>query len=97
LENWNIDEFNSTDEGKVQYSGTMCPVRSFDPDKPIKHGIKIICANDSKTGYCWGVEPYKGAGHRIADESEEDYNTLNIGERLVLYFASKCPACILFH
>ena len=96
LENWNIDEFNSADEGKVQYSGTMCPVRSFDPDKPIKHGIKIICANDSKTGYCWGVEPYKGAGHRIADESDEDYNTLNIGERLVLYFASKSPAYASF-
>ena len=91
-ENWIIDEFNSTDEGKVQYSGTMCPVRSFDPDKPIKHGIKIICANDSKTGYCWGLEPYTGSGHQIAEQKDDAFfDQFNIGERLVLYFASKCP------
>ena len=95
-ENWVIDEWNSIDEGKIQYSGTMCPVRSFDPDKPIKHGIKIICANDSKTGYCWGLEPYTGAGHRVTGDTDEDYDTLNIGERLVLYFGSKSPAYTQF-
>ena len=67
-ENWVIGEFNSVDEGKVQYSGTMCPVRSYHPDKPIKHGIKFICANDSLTGYCWGLEPYAGAGHRVTGQ-----------------------------
>jgi len=77
-ENWVIDEWNSIDEGKIQYSGTMCPVRSFDPDKPIKHGIKIICANDSKTGYCSGLEPYTGAGHRVTGDTDEDYDTLNM-------------------
>ena len=96
-DNWTIDEFNSVDEGKVQYSGTMCPVRSFDPDKPIKHGIKIICANDSKTGYCWGVEPYTGAGHQIAEQKDDAfYDSLTIGERLVLYFASKSPSYTSF-
>ena len=97
LHNWNIDEWNSIDEGKIQYSGTMCPVRSFDPDKPIKHGIKIICANDSKTGYCWGIEPYSGSGHKIEEQKDDAYyDLLNIGERLVLYFASKCPAYTQF-
>ena len=95
-ENWFIGEFNSIDEGKVQYSGTMCPVRSYDPDKPIKHGIKFICANDSLTGYCWGIEPYTGAGHRVTGDSDEDFKELNIGERLVLYFASKSPAYTQF-
>ena len=95
-ENWVIGEFNSVDEGKVQYSGTMCPVRSYDPDKPIKHGIKFICANDSLTGYCWGIEPYTGARHRVTGDSDEDYDELNIGERLVLYFASKSPAYTQF-
>jgi len=81
----------------VQYSGTMCPVRSFDPDKPIKHGIKIICANDSKTGYCWGVEPYTGSGHQIAEQKDDAfYDSLTIGERLVLYFASKSPSYTSF-
>ena len=76
----------------MQYSGTMCPVRCFDPDKPIKHRIKIICANDSKTGYCWGVELDIGSGHVIEEQKDNAfYDTLNIGERLVLYFASKCP------
>ena len=93
LQNWNIDEWNSIDEGKIQYSGTMCPVRSFDPDKPIKHGIKIICANDSKTGYCWGIEPYSGSGHKIEEQKDDAYyDALTIGERLCLYFASKSPA-----
>jgi hypothetical protein len=95
-ENWFIGEFNSIDEGKVQYSGTMCPVRSYDPDKPIKHGIKFICANDSLTGYCWCIEPYTGAGHRVTGDSDEDFKELNIGERLVLYFASKSPAYTQF-
>ena len=70
-ENWFRGEYNAIDEGKVAYSGTMCPVRIYDPDKPIKHGIKFFCANDSLTGYCWGVEPYTGSGHRIKDESEK--------------------------
>ena len=91
LDNWNIGAYNSIDEGKVAYSGTMCPVRSFDPDKPIKHGIKFYCANDSLTGYCWGIEPYTGSGHRIAGEAQWDFDNLNIGERLVLYFVSKSP------
>ena len=77
--------------GKVAYSGTMCPVRIYDPDKPIKHGIKFFCANDSLTGYCWGVEPYCGSGHRIKEETQWDYENLNFPERLVLYFMSKCP------
>ena len=91
LENWNIGEYNCVDEGKVAYSGTMCPVRIYDPDKPIKHGIKFFCANDSLTGYCWGLEPYKGSGHRIVDETQWDYDNLNFPERLVLYFMSKSP------
>ena len=69
----------------------MCPVRIYDPDKPIKHGIKFFCANDSLTGYCWGLEPYKGSGHRIVDETQWDYDNLNFPERLVLYFMSKSP------
>ena len=91
LENWNIGEYNCVDEGKVAYSGTMCPVRIYDPDKPIKHGIKFYCANDSLTGYCWGVEPYCGTGHRIKDEPDWDFDNLNFPERLVLYFMSKSP------
>ena len=91
LENWNIGEFNCVDEGKVAYSGTMCPVRMYDPDKPIKHGIKFYCANDSLTGYCWGLEPYCGSGHRIVEDTDWDYDNLNFPERIVLYFMSKCP------
>ena len=79
------------DEGKVSYSGTMCPVRINDPDKPIKHGIKFNCANDSLTGYCWGVEPYCGSGHRIKSEDDWDFENLSFPERLVLYFMSKTP------
>jgi len=79
-ENWVINEWNSVDNGKVQYSGTMCPVRLFDPDKPIKHGIKFICANDSLTGYCWGIEPSTRAGHRVTGDTDEDFALLNIGE-----------------
>ena len=96
LENWYIGEYNSIDEGKVAYSGTMCPVRSFDPDKPIKHGIKFYCANDSLTGFCWGLEPYCGSGHRIKDEADWDFENLNISERLVLYFVSKAPSYAQF-
>ena len=90
-DNWFIGEFNAIDEGKVAYSGTMCPVRIYDPDKPIKHGIKFFCANDSLTGYCWGVEPYTGSGHRIVDEDAWDFDNLNFGARIVLYFCSKAP------
>jgi len=91
LENWNIGEHNCVDEGKIAYSGTMCPVRMFDPDKPIPHGIRLYCANDSLTGYCWGLEPYEGSGHRIKDETDWDFENLNWPERIVLYFMSLTP------
>jgi len=92
LENWNIRQWNAIDEGKVAYSGTMCPVRIYDPDKPIKHGIKFFCGNNSLTRYYWGLEPYNGSGHRIVGEDDWDYLNLTFGERIVLYFASLCPA-----
>ena len=81
LENWNIGEHNCVDEGKIAYSGTMCPVRMYDADKPIKHGIRLYCANDSLTGYCWGLEPDEGSGHRLKDETEWDFENLNFPER----------------
>ena len=74
----------------------MCPVRMYDPDKPIKHGIRLYCANDSLTGYCWGLEPYEGSGHRMPDETDWDFENLNFPERVVLYFMSLSPSYASF-
>jgi hypothetical protein len=90
-DNWTINKYNCVDEGKVPYKGTFCPVQSYDPDKPYKYGPKLHLANDSATGYCWGLSCYTGAGHNYPLEPEDWLDNFGFGERTVLHFARKMP------
>ena len=89
-----VSQVNQADQ--IVYSGIMCPLRMYDPAKPIKHGIWLYWANDSLTGYCCGLEPHEGSGHRITIETNWNFENLNFRERPNLYFKSQCPACTSF-
>jgi hypothetical protein len=90
-DNWVIQKMNCVDEGKIPYKGSFCPVQSYDPDKPYKYGPKLHLANDSLTGYCWGLSCYTGAGHTYAMEPMDWVENFGFGERTVLHFARKMP------
>ena len=91
LRNWNIGQFNSIDEGKIAYHGCCCPVLTFDRAKPIKWGMKVFMASCARTGYPWWLCPWSGESMRIPGESEDDYNDLTFGTRVVVAAAKHMP------
>ena len=54
----------SIDEGMMSWRGRLS-FRVYNPQKPIKYGVKsyILCC--SKTGYCFNMKPYVGEKSRL--------------------------------
>ena len=54
----------SIDEGMLEWRGRLC-FRVYNPDKPIKYGIKSYILSDTETGYCYNLRPYSGVYHPV--------------------------------
>ena len=59
----------SVDEGMIKYKGRLY-FRQYMPKKPIKYGIKVWMAADSRTGYVCNYDIYLGKS--LNDAKVED-------------------------
>ena len=56
----------SIDEGMLLWRGRLS-FRVYNPQKPIKYGIKSYVLCDSHTGYCYNLKPYSGDAGMLGD------------------------------
>ncbi len=54
------------DEGMLLWRGRLA-FRVYNPQKPIKYGIKSYILCDSETGYCFNMKPYCGESSPLKD------------------------------
>ncbi|XP_034024428.1 piggyBac transposable element-derived protein 4-like [Thalassophryne amazonica] len=54
------------DEGMMQWRGRLS-FRVYNPQKPVKYGIKSYILCDSATGYCFNMQPYVGRPNTLQD------------------------------
>ncbi|XP_068171293.1 piggyBac transposable element-derived protein 4-like [Antennarius striatus] len=54
------------DEGMLQWRGRL-NFRVYNPQKPVKYGIKSYILCDSRTGYCYNMLPYVGQPSTLPD------------------------------
>ncbi|XP_068193512.1 piggyBac transposable element-derived protein 4-like [Antennarius striatus] len=54
------------DEGMLQWRGRL-NFRVYNPQKPVKNGIKSYIVCDSQTGYCYNMLPYVGQPSPLPD------------------------------
>ncbi|KAG5277832.1 hypothetical protein AALO_G00091870 [Alosa alosa] len=54
------------DEGTMAWRGRLT-FKVYNPQKPIKYGIKSYIICDSETGYCFGMKPYCGEAGNLED------------------------------
>uniref|UniRef100_A0A8C6NXJ7 PiggyBac transposable element-derived protein domain-containing protein n=1 Tax=Nothobranchius furzeri TaxID=105023 RepID=A0A8C6NXJ7_NOTFU len=54
------------DEGMMLWRGRLS-FRVYNPQKPVKYGIKSYILCDSATGYCFNMRPYFGEGSSLPD------------------------------
>ena len=78
----------------------------YNPQKPVKYGIKSYILCDSATGYCFNMEPYVGEGSTLPDTvftlldrllghgytlyMDNFYNSVALCERLVAAQTNVC-------
>ena len=86
------------DEGMMQWRGRLS-FRVYNPQKPVKYGIKSYILCDSATGYCFNMRPYVGEastlpeivfslrdrlpGHGYTLFMDNFYNSVALCERLL--------------
>ncbi|XP_048012275.1 piggyBac transposable element-derived protein 4-like isoform X2 [Megalobrama amblycephala] len=86
------------DEGMFLWRGRLA-FRVYNPQKPIKYGVKSYILCDSDTGYCFNMKPYCGesatlgdtvvslldrlAGHGYRSFMDNLYNSVRLCERLL--------------
>ncbi|KAM9743810.1 piggyBac transposable element-derived protein 4-like [Menidia menidia] len=86
------------DEGMMLWRGRLS-FRVYNPQKPVKYGIKSYILCDSATGYCFNMQPYVGeartlveivfslldrlSGHGYTLYMDNFYNSLALCERLL--------------
>ncbi len=54
------------DEGMMQWRGRLS-FKVYNPQKPVKYGIKSYILCDSRTGYCFNMQPYVGQASTLGD------------------------------
>uniref|UniRef100_A0A8C5DHQ7 PiggyBac transposable element-derived protein domain-containing protein n=1 Tax=Gouania willdenowi TaxID=441366 RepID=A0A8C5DHQ7_GOUWI len=54
------------DEGMMQWWGRLS-FRVYNPQKPVKYGIKSYILCDSATGYCFNMRPYVGEASTLSE------------------------------
>jgi len=54
------------DEGMLLWRGRLA-FRVYNPQKPVKYGIKSYILCDSETGYCYNMKPYCGDAAALGD------------------------------
>ncbi len=54
------------DEGMMAWCGPLA-FRVYNPQKPVKYGIKSYIICDSESGYCFGMKPYYGEAGDLGD------------------------------
>ena len=56
----------SIDEGVMLWQGRLA-FKVYNPQKPVKYGIKSYILCDSETGYCFNMKPYCGEKMAVGD------------------------------
>ncbi|KAJ8392440.1 hypothetical protein AAFF_G00075650 [Aldrovandia affinis] len=93
------------DEGMMLWRGRLS-FRVYNPQKPVKYGIKSYILCDSATGYCFNMKPYVGEGSTLPDTvfglldrlpghgytlyMDNFYNSVALCERLVAAQTNVC-------
>ena len=93
------------DEGMMQWRGRLS-FRVYNPQKPVKYGIKSYILCDSATGYCFNMRPYVGEastlpeivfslldrlpGHGYTLFMDNFYNSVALCERLLEVQTNVC-------
>lgn len=93
------------DEGMMQWRGRLS-FRVYNPQKPVKYGIKSYILCDSATGYCFNLRPYVGEGstlpeivfslldrlqgHGYTVYMDNFYNSVSLCERLLRAQTNVC-------
>uniref|UniRef100_A0A8C5FSV4 PiggyBac transposable element-derived protein domain-containing protein n=1 Tax=Gadus morhua TaxID=8049 RepID=A0A8C5FSV4_GADMO len=93
------------DEGMMQWQGRLS-FRVYNPQKPVKYGIKSYILCDSATGYCFNMRPYVGEastlpeivfslldrlpGHGYTLFMDNFYNSVALCERLLEVQTNVC-------
>uniref|UniRef100_A0A8C6TMA0 PiggyBac transposable element-derived protein domain-containing protein n=1 Tax=Neogobius melanostomus TaxID=47308 RepID=A0A8C6TMA0_9GOBI len=54
------------DEGMMQWRGRLS-FKVYNPQKPVKYGIKSYVLCDSATGYCFNMQPYVGEARTLPE------------------------------
>lgn len=54
------------DKGMMLWPGRLS-FRMYNPQKPVKYGVKSYILCDSATGYCFNMKPYVGEGSTLPD------------------------------
>ncbi|XP_061585716.1 piggyBac transposable element-derived protein 4-like [Cololabis saira] len=93
------------DEGMMLWRGRLS-FRVYNPQKPVKYGIKSYILCESATGYCFNMKPYVGVGSTLPDTvfglldrlqghgytlyMDNFYNSVALCERLVAANVNVC-------
>ena len=56
----------SIDEGVMLWRGRL-RFRVYNPNKPVRYGLKSYILSESTTGYCYTLKPYCGVGSTLKD------------------------------
>ena len=74
---WTLGKYVCVDESMIKYMGRKVTYVQYNPNKPIKHGVKVFCLCCAYTGVLHSFEIYTG------NESTEDRSNTSIILRLL--------------
>jgi hypothetical protein len=80
---WNLGQFITIDETMVRYKGTYCPARQYMPKKPVKWGVKVWCAADSKLKFIYDFDIYCGKSQATLESRASRTEEQNLAHRVV--------------
>jgi hypothetical protein len=80
---WSLGQFVTIDETMVRYKGTYCPARQYMPKKPVKWGVKVWCAADSKSKFIFDFDIYCGKSQATLESRASTTEEQNLAHRVV--------------